>query len=214
MDGGRDSLPIMEFSSARGHPRRPGADRADPVPGDDLAGAGGGGTCGPGGVGSRDRSMDRARLDAVDAVAHRPTRRRRVRGCSRWTGRRCARPATAPARLTGHTDVMYTLAFTDDARTLAAGSTDGTTSLWDVTNPRRPHRLGLVPAGTKPDDAPDPVDSVAFDPAGAILAPAAVPAAPRCGMSVTPRRRNGVTHSPPDRTAPSARSCSPRQAAS
>ncbi|HEY8472323.1 MAG TPA: AAA family ATPase [Natronosporangium sp.] len=68
-------------------------------------------------------------------------------------------------RLLGSAGVMQSLATTRDHRTLAAGSTDGTVLLWDISDPADPVRLG--PPLTGPTDA---VSSVAISPDGRTLA--------------------------------------------
>jgi WD40 repeat protein len=61
-----------------------------------------------------------------------------------------ANPAT-PRRLgalrPGHTGRVWSLGFTADGRTLAAGNDDGTADLWDVADPTDPRRLGTTPGG-------------------------------------------------------------------
>jgi WD40 repeat protein len=56
--------------------------------------------------------------------------------------------AVTPRRLgtlrPGHTGRVWSLAFTADGRTLAAGSDDGTVDLWDVADPTNPRRLGAT----------------------------------------------------------------------
>lgn len=62
-------------------------------------------------------------------------------------------------------NTVYSVAFSPDGRTLAAGSADGTVMLWDVTDPTRPAPLG------RPQTGPGGfVHSVAFSPDGHTLA--------------------------------------------
>ncbi|OLF11327.1 nSTAND1 domain-containing NTPase [Actinophytocola xanthii] len=53
-----------------------------------------------------------------------------------------ARPRMLDARLTGHTDSVYAVAFSADGATLATGSADGTVRLWDVADPARARPIG------------------------------------------------------------------------
>src|SRR5262249_11681907 len=69
------------------------------------------------------------------------------------------------APVTAFTDAVNTVAFGPDSRWLAAGSSDGTVRLWDITHPTRPTSLGQVLTG--------PVGyicSIAYDPARHLLA--------------------------------------------
>jgi WD40 repeat protein len=67
----------------------------------------------------------------------------------------------APA-LTGHTDVVNSVAFSPDGKTLASGSSDSTVRLWDVASHRQ--------VGTPLIGHTHPVNSVAFSPDGKTLA--------------------------------------------
>ncbi|MGQ0774634.1 MAG: nSTAND1 domain-containing NTPase [Pseudonocardiales bacterium] len=67
--------------------------------------------------------------------------------------------------LTGHRDLVRSVAFSPDGRTLATGSLDHTVILWDLTDPTRPHRLGQPLTGHT-----GTVGSVAFSPDGRTLA--------------------------------------------
>src|SRR5262249_40628745 len=62
--------------------------------------------------------------------------------------------------LTGHTDIVFAVAFSPDGRTLASASADRTTRVWDITDPSHPHPLG------QPLTAPtNTVFGLAFSPA-------------------------------------------------
>ncbi|MGH3524436.1 MAG: TIR domain-containing protein, partial [Mycobacterium sp.] len=67
--------------------------------------------------------------------------------------------------LSGHTDVVFTVAFSPDGHMLATGSTDRTVRLWNVTDPIHPIPLGQPLTGHI-----SPVFSVAFSPDGHTLA--------------------------------------------
>ncbi len=67
--------------------------------------------------------------------------------------------------LTGPTNSVYSVAFSPDGHTLAAGSDDGTIRLWNLTDPAHASQIGQPltgPTGT--------VCSVAFSPDGHTLA--------------------------------------------
>ena len=63
---------------------------------------------------------------------------------------------------TGHTDAVWSVAFSPDGKTLASGSDDGTVRLWDLATHRQ---LGTPFTGNTKQ-----VDSVAFSPDGKTLA--------------------------------------------
>jgi WD40 repeat protein/energy-coupling factor transporter ATP-binding protein EcfA2 len=68
--------------------------------------------------------------------------------------------------LTGHTDIVETLAISPDGKILASGSQDGTIILWDITDPSRAFQLGEPLVAHK-----GAIWSIAFNPHnGAILA--------------------------------------------
>jgi len=75
---------------------------------------------------------------------------------------------TMATRILGPPGVMQALAVTSDGHTLAAGGTDGTVRLWDISEPLRPVPQGAplrASTGTNPT-----VFSVAFRPGGRLLA--------------------------------------------
>ena len=63
-------------------------------------------------------------------------------------------------QLTGHSDIVYAVAFSPDRRMLATGSRDSTARLWDVAT----HRLLATLTGHS-----DNVNAVAFSPDGRTL---------------------------------------------
>jgi WD40 repeat protein len=72
------------------------------------------------------------------------------------TGRLIGRP------LTGHTDTVFSVAFSPDGKILASGSWDDTIRLWDVNTGR--------PIGQPLTGHTSSVESVAFSPDGKTLA--------------------------------------------
>ncbi|WP_007510451.1 WD40 repeat domain-containing serine/threonine protein kinase [Pseudofrankia saprophytica] len=68
---------------------------------------------------------------------------------------------------TGNAGSVWSVAFSPDGHTLAAGSDDSTVRLWDVSNPASPRPLQQLPTNIKAD-----VESVVFSPDGRTLAAA------------------------------------------
>ena len=75
--------------------------------------------------------------------------------------------ATTPlaSRLTGPTNIVFSVAFSPDGRTLAAGSGDHKVWLWNLADPARPTPLGQPLTGPT-----EGVNAVAFSPDGKTLA--------------------------------------------
>ncbi|MFD9871043.1 XRE family transcriptional regulator [Streptomyces niveus] len=69
-------------------------------------------------------------------------------------------------RLTGHTENVNAVAYSGDSRTLATASTDGTTRLWDITDPHGPRTRATLSGHT------EKVSHAAFSPDGHTLATA------------------------------------------
>ncbi|GAA3102991.1 trypsin-like peptidase domain-containing protein [Streptosporangium carneum] len=67
-----------------------------------------------------------------------------------------------PTSATGHTDLVRTVLYSPDGRTLASSSRDRTVRLWDVTDPRRPSPKAVL----RTDDTA----AIAFSPTGHLLA--------------------------------------------
>lgn len=74
-------------------------------------------------------------------------------------------PGPATHSIAGHVNTAYTVAFSPDSHTLAAGYYDFTIRLWDVTDPARP-----APLGTPLASHTNIVVSVAFSRDGSVLA--------------------------------------------
>jgi WD40 repeat protein len=72
------------------------------------------------------------------------------------------RKELADSPLRGHTEAVYSVAFSDDGANLASGSEDGTVRIWDVRG--RPRPLVSLPNGD------ESAFSVAFSPDGNVLA--------------------------------------------
>lgn len=113
--------------------------------------------------------------------------------------------------VTGHTQSVDSVAFSPDSRVLATGSTDLTARLWDVSDPKRPVRLGML-TGHR-----GAVVSVAFSPDGRTLATGSTDRSVRIWDVSDPKRPtelaairdyvgevNGVTFSPDGRTLATA----------
>jgi WD40 repeat protein/transcriptional regulator with XRE-family HTH domain len=83
---------------------------------------------------------------------------------ARWSlpGKK-GRPTALPT-LTGPTDVVFSVTFSPDGRTLAAGSRDKNVWLWDVSTPAKPRPAGTLKGATSW------VNAVAFSPNGTLLA--------------------------------------------
>ena len=105
------------------------------------------------------------RVGRAGSVARSPATPAR---CPRWRSPRMGAPWPPPARTTrcccgtspsrpdrsgsvsrtGHTDTVWSVAFTADGHILATASGDRTVLLWDVADPARPRRLGALPGHT------------------------------------------------------------------
>ena len=99
-------------------------------------------------------------------------RARTRRGRCRWP------PLTGPA------STIYSVAFTPDGKTLAAGSDDDKAWLWDVSDPAHPAPLGRPLTG-----AAGSVESVAFSPDGRTLAAGSADDTVRLWNVADPARR-------------------------
>jgi WD40 repeat protein/transcriptional regulator with XRE-family HTH domain len=112
--------------------------------------------------------------DYVQTVAFNPAGTDLAAGTSGGTVARWALPdakaagakgrPTALPTLNGPADVVFSVAFSPDGRTLAAGSKDKTVWLWNVTNPARPRPTGQFKGATSW------INAVAFSPDGSLLA--------------------------------------------
>ncbi|MFD3523609.1 XRE family transcriptional regulator [Streptomyces sp. NPDC058653] len=67
-------------------------------------------------------------------------------------------------RLTGHNENVNAVAYSADSRTLATASTDGTTRLWNITDPHRPRTRAILTGHT------EKVSHAAFSPDTHLLA--------------------------------------------
>jgi WD40 repeat protein len=89
-------------------------------------------------------------------------------------------PTPLGSPLTGHTNSIFSVAFSPDGHTLASASVDQTVRLWNVTDPTRPTPLGSPLTGHT-----NWVMSVAFSPDGHTLASSSTDQTARLwGMSV------------------------------
>jgi WD40 repeat protein/transcriptional regulator with XRE-family HTH domain len=135
-------------------------------------------TMGPGGTApaatGRPVALPVTAGDYVQTVAFNPAGTELAAGTSGGTVARWAlpgakgpgakrRPVALPT-LSGPADVVFSVAFSPDGHTLAAGSKDKTVWLWDVTNPARPHPAGQFKGATSW------INAVAFSPDGSLLA--------------------------------------------
>jgi WD40 repeat protein len=86
---------------------------------------------------------------------------------SLWDMSDPAAPHRVGGPLAGHDEVVYSVAFAPDGRTLATGSGDGTVRLWDLTDPARVRALAQPLTGHH-----EGIVSVVFSPDGQSLASA------------------------------------------
>jgi len=99
-----------------------------------------------------------------------------------WSVGSPGRPQKLGPSLTGPVSYVYSVAFSPDGKTLAAGVTDGTVWLWNLTDPRHP---SLTATLTGPNGH---VYAVAFSPRAAWWPPAARTARSGCGTPARWRR--------------------------
>lgn len=92
-----------------------------------------------------------------------------------------------------HVQDVWSVAFTPDGKTLAAGDGDGSMYLWSMAIARRKAVLAAPHAVLAASHGSMGVSSVAFSPDGRMLAGATTTAAPPCGMSPP---ANGSPRSP------------------
>ncbi|MER6274463.1 trypsin-like peptidase domain-containing protein [Streptomyces sp900105755] len=98
----------------------------------------------------------------VSAVAFSSDRRTLATGSGRTVRLWNVTDGRARASLTGATDSVFSLAFSPDGRTVAAGMADGTARLWDVATGQSRVLIG--------DRTGNAVEAIAFSPGGGVLA--------------------------------------------
>ncbi|HKS49847.1 MAG TPA: WD40 repeat domain-containing protein [Amycolatopsis sp.] len=106
-------------------------------------------------------------------------------------------PLSTP--LTGHANVVGSVAFSPDGHTMATGSNDYTIRLWNVADPTRPTAIGQLAGHT------DGVAAVAFSPDGRTLATGSVDRTVRLWNVADPTRPIALGQPDPARPAEQGR---------
>ncbi|MER6763346.1 MULTISPECIES: nSTAND1 domain-containing NTPase [Amycolatopsis] len=88
------------------------------------------------------------------------------------------------ARITAHTDRVYSASYSEDGRLLATASADRTVRLWDVANPFQPRQLGTIGDNT---------GAARFRPGGRVLATAGADRTVRLWDLADPARPRRLT---------------------